>query len=99
MSILQRIPDKYLIALELRTRGLPNSHNSQYVNYDGCTFDVSGKSLKKECVRRGLGEWESNPSYDWKDGKYIPNGKKSYCYLRKYDGIGRNIKDNQSQLY
>jgi len=59
-NILQRIPDKYLISLIKQTRAIdyPNEKSLVYANYDGCRFKVSAKSLKKESVRRGLGEWK-----------------------------------------
>lgn len=93
--ILQRIPDKYLIALELQTRGLATDckYNVQDVKYDGCIFQASARTLKRECVRRGLGEWHSCPSFDYVNGKSVPNGETSYWYVRHYDGEGRKVKE------
>lgn len=85
-TIIQRIPDKYLKGLQLSTRGF--SHKSVYINYDGYRFQVSPKTLKSECVRRGLAEWGSVDACDWKVengvGSLKPNGKKDYYYIRKY---------------
>ena len=93
--ILQRIPDKYLIALELQTRGLATNHedNVRDVKYDGCVFSASAITLKRECVRRGLGEWHSCPSRDFIGGESVPNGRTSYWYVRHYNGEGRKLKE------